>query len=113
MLRVLTQLVKVRFESERENLMLVARRSRFDALLRMGIFALLAISLSKGFDDATFAYWFLARVATTVLAGLAIARFQAGPTQQSYAVVFLAYVLDATPFFWLVFYLWLSFDPQY
>lgn len=93
--------------------MLVAQRSRFDALLRMVTFALIAVGLSFGFDDRTFLYWFFARLATTLLAGTCITRFQKHPTPGRFVAVFLAYVLDAFVFFWLVFYFWLTFEPHY
>lgn len=93
--------------------MLVAQRSRFDALLRMGIFALAVVSLSVTFGERTFIYWFFARVTTTIIAGVCIARFQKSPTPRRFVVVFFAYVLDALPFFWLVFYFWLSSQHEY
>ncbi len=109
----LQRFINTRFESERDGLLVVAARSQFDALLRMGIFALLALSLVLGFDDITFAYWFVARVITTLIAGLTISKFKKHPTTRGFAAVFCAYVLDALPFFWLVAYLWLSYVIQY
>ncbi|MEN7343522.1 MAG: ATP-binding protein [Pseudomonadota bacterium] len=113
MANAVARFLRARFDSERENLMLVARRSRFDALLRMSIFALLSLGLCVGFNDYTFVIWFAARVTTTVLAGVSISRFQRHQSRSNFLLVFFAYVLDAVPFFWLVGYLWLSFEPQY
>lgn len=93
--------------------MLVAKRSKFDALLRMSIFAVLTAGLTYGFNDQTFVYWFCARITTTLLAGFTIARFQESPSVNRFISVFVAYALDALPFFWLVAYFWLSFNPDY